>query len=70
MRITEIIKEVDNLEPIDRKRLMSHLVLRRLHENESFRKELARRLDDEDPNHWVSIYELKKNEEKEGYYNS
>ncbi len=60
MGITEIISEVDKLEPIDRKRLMSHLVLRRLRENEDYRKELSRRLDDKDPDHWVSLDKLKK----------
>jgi hypothetical protein len=65
MGITEIIKEVDNLEPVDRKRLMSHLVLRRLHENESYREELARRLEDKNPEHWISLEELKKKAGKE-----
>lgn len=65
MGITEIIKEVDNLEPVDRKRLMSHLVLRRLKENESYREELASRLEDKDPEHWISLNELKKKAGKE-----
>ena len=65
MGITEIIKEVDNLEPVDRKRLMSHLVLRRLKENESYREELAHRLEDKDPEHWISLDELKNKAEKE-----
>ena len=65
MSITEIISEVDKLEPIDRKRLMSHLVLRRLQENEEYRNELSRRLDDKDPDHWVSLDKLKKQIAKE-----
>ena len=60
MSITDLISEAEKLEAIDRKRLMSHLVLLRLRENDEYRKELTRRLDDKDPKNWVSLEELEK----------
>ena len=65
MGITEIIREIDALELVDRKRLMSHLVLRRLQENESYRNELADRLQDKKPENWTSADELKEKLRKE-----
>ena len=59
MGITQIIDEVDKMEPADRKRLMSHLVLRRIRENEAYRKELARWLDDKTPGKWITLDEVK-----------
>ncbi|WP_309382217.1 hypothetical protein [Cerasicoccus frondis] len=58
MSITQIIDEVDRLEPADRKRLMAHLVLRRLRENEAYRAEITRRIDDKRPGAWVSMEEF------------
>jgi len=58
MSITDIIAEVDRLEPIDQKRLMSHLVLQRLRDNSSYRSEIRARLSDTDPSHWKRPSEL------------
>jgi hypothetical protein len=58
MSITELIDQVDLLEPTDRKRLMAHLVLRELRENDAYRKEIARRLDDDSPEAWIKLEDL------------
>ncbi len=61
MSITDLISEVDRLESVDRKRLMSHLTLLRLKENEEYRKELAARIDDKNPESWVSVEDFEQN---------
>lgn len=65
MGITDLISEVDRLEAVDRKRLMSHLVLLRLKENKDYRKELAHRLNDKNPERWASLEDMEKRR-KEG----
>ena len=65
MEVTTIIQEIDKLEPVDKKRVMSHMVLRRLQENAAFREEMTRRIDDKNPDNWVSLEELKKRWEQE-----
>ncbi|MGE9295525.1 MAG: hypothetical protein ACQKBV_04480 [Puniceicoccales bacterium] len=60
MSFADIIDEVDRLEPIERQRLMSHLVVLRLKENQSFRKEMASRFADKSPEQWVSLEEAKR----------
>jgi len=58
MNLIQIIDAVDRLDHADRKRLMSHLVLKRLREKEEYRSELSRRLDDTSPGAWIPLSEL------------
>ena len=58
MSITQIIDEVERLEPADRKRLMAHLVLQRLRENEEYRKEISQRFENELPSAWTRVDQI------------
>jgi hypothetical protein len=62
MSIEQIVNEAAALPEAQRKELIGHLVAlgRNARENEEFRREMAERIDDNDPSHWISYDELKR----------
>jgi hypothetical protein len=60
MTLAEIKKEIDALSPEQRKRLIAYLVAGDRFSDPEFRRELARRIDDKDPGHWISLEEAEK----------
>lgn len=60
MEVADIIHEIEKLEPLDKKRIIAHLVHRRLQDNSALRTELAQRLENKDPENWIGVEELEK----------
>ena len=60
MSLTELKSEVDRLSPEERRQLTAYLVARDRMLDPEFREELARKIDDRNPEHWVSLEEAEK----------
>ncbi len=55
MTLLEVEKEADRLTDEEQRRLISHLISRRVQRNVAYKQELARRLADKDPSKWISL---------------
>jgi hypothetical protein len=55
MRLDELQLEAERLAPGDRRKLMSFLVALDVRTDEKYRGELTRRLDDRNPERWISL---------------
>jgi hypothetical protein len=60
MSIAELKSEVDRLLPEERRQLAAYLVTRDRMADPEFLQEIARKIDDHDPEHWVSLEEAEK----------
>jgi len=60
MSIKELEKELAGLTAKQQDRLAAYLVHLRHERDPKLRKELANRVNDRDPSHWVSLNELEK----------
>jgi hypothetical protein len=60
MSIAELKSEVDRLLPEERRQLTAYLVTRDRMADPEFLQEIARKIDDKDPEHWLSLEEAKK----------
>lgn len=63
MKIVELEKEIEGLNPRQQKRLMGFLLSLQVRRDRDYRKELTRRLDETDPAKWTPLQDL---EEREG----
>ena len=57
MSIAELKSEVDRLSPEERQQLKAYLIVKDRMADPAFRQEMARKIDDKDPAHWVSLEE-------------
>lgn len=60
MSIAELKSEVDRLSPEERQQLRAYLIVKDRMAAPAFQQEMARKIDDKDPSHWVSLKEAKK----------
>lgn len=58
MSIQEIRSEVEALPPDERRKLAAFLVSLRHRDMEGYREQMARRIDDKNPENWLTIEEL------------
>lgn len=59
MNLEVVEREVASWEPEDQDRLAAYLTVLRLQRSPDHAQELARRLDDREPAHWVSLDKVK-----------
>jgi len=60
MSLVAVQREIEKWEPEDQDRLAATLSVLRLKRNPEHAAELAERLADRDPNHWLTLDELKR----------
>jgi hypothetical protein len=60
MSIVELMAEVDRLSPAEQERLAAHLKIRKQMQDEEFRKEMTRKINDKNPARWVTLEEAEK----------
>lgn len=60
MKITELQHEIEQLDEKAQKQLMGFMVGLQVRRDAAYRQELTRRLNDGDPQHWVSHEELER----------
>jgi hypothetical protein len=58
MEAGELKSELAALDSKGRRQMIAFLLALEEQNNQEYREELARRIDDKDPNHWVSLDEL------------
>jgi hypothetical protein len=58
METGELKSELAALDSKGRRQMIAFLLALEEQNNQEYREELARRIDDKDPNHWVSLDEL------------
>jgi len=59
MSMNDIMREVASLTPAEQTRLLQHLMQLRHQRDSGWRDEMAARIDDREPSHWVSANVLK-----------
>jgi hypothetical protein len=60
MPLEQLKDQVANLPPKEQRELVAFIVSMQTERDEKFRKELAAKIDDRDPAHWVELDELRK----------
>lgn len=60
MSIAELKTEVDRLSPEERKQLTAYIVTKNRLMNPELLEELSRKIDDNDPSHWLTLEEFGK----------
>jgi len=60
MSMTELMREVADLPPERQNELAAYLLHLRLKRDPAWRTELTNRIDDRNPDHWVSLEDWKK----------
>jgi hypothetical protein len=60
MSVEELEREVEGLDDAERRRLMAHLIALEDRKHTEYLEMLARRIDDKDPSHWITLEELEK----------
>ena len=58
MDVGVLKSELQSLESKDRRQMIAFLLALEERDNQAYRQELARRIDDKDPTHWISLEEL------------
>jgi hypothetical protein len=58
MEVGVLKSELEALESKDRRQMIAFLLALEERENQAYRQELARRIDDKDPAHWITLVEL------------
>lgn len=59
MSVAELKSEVEKLSPEERNQFSAFLVALRIREDKEFREELTRKIDDHQPENWISLEDLK-----------
>jgi len=59
MNLALIQKEVETLAPDEQDRLAAYLTVLRMQRTPEHAEQLSRRLDDRNPDHWLTLNELK-----------
>ena len=60
MSLAQLKDQATHLLPAERRELIAFLVSHQNEEDEDFKRDLARKIDDNDPSHWVELDELRK----------
>ena len=60
MSLVQLKDEVAGLQPVEQRELIAFLVARQTDSDEDFQRELARKIDDANPTHWVELDDLLK----------
>ena len=58
MEVGVLKSELEALASKDRRQVIAFLLALEERDNQVYRQELARRIDDKDPTHWISLDEL------------
>ena len=58
MTLLELKKEIAELEPADQDEIVSYIGQLKARQDPAYEREMERRLDDRDPEHWVSLEDL------------
>jgi hypothetical protein len=58
--IAELKSEIDRLSPEELQHLKTYLAIRQDMLDPEFREEMARKIDDNDPSHWVTLEQAEK----------
>ena len=66
MELQELQREAERLNPEEQRKLIGFLVALDLRRDEGFRDELQRRLDDRDPNGWMTLDEAERRLKSDG----
>ena len=60
MSVEELERELSGLADAERHRIMAYLVSIEDQKHAEYVAEMARRIDDKDPSHWITLEELEK----------
>jgi len=60
MSVEELERELSGLDDTERHRIMAYLVAIEDQKDTEYKAEMARRIDDKDPSHWITLDELEK----------
>ena len=60
MSITQIKEAAAKLSPKKRRELMAYLIALQTENDRTFKEQLAAKIDDRDPAHWLELNEVKK----------
>ena len=66
MKLDEIQREAERLNPEEQRKLIGFLVAMSLRRNEGYQEELSRRLGDRDPQAWISLSEAERRLKSQG----
>jgi hypothetical protein len=58
MEVGVLKSELEALESKGRRQMIAFLLALEERDNQAYRQELARRIDDKDPTHWIALDEL------------
>ena len=58
MSLTQLKDQAAHLPLVEQRELIAFLIARQTASDEDFRRELARKIEDTDPTHWVELDEL------------
>jgi len=58
MTLLELKKEIAELEPADQDEIVSYIGQLKARQDPAYEREMERRLDDRDPDHWVRLEDL------------
>ncbi len=60
MSLAQLKDQAAHLQPVEQRELIAFLISRQTEQNEDFKRNLAGKIDDAEPSHWVDLDELQK----------
>ena len=66
MKLDELQREAEQLSPEEQRKLIGFLVAMDLRRVDGYREELSRRLDDQDPDAWITLNEAERRLKSDG----
>lgn len=60
MSLAQLKDEAAHLPMAEQRELIAYLIARQTEQSEDFQRELGRKIDDNDPSHWVDLDDLQK----------
>ena len=60
MSLAQLKDQAAHLQSAEQRELIAFLVSLQTHQNDEFQSELARKIDDQNPTHWVELNDLQK----------
>ena len=66
MKLDDVQREAERLSPEEQRKLIGFLVTMDIRRDEDYRAELRRRLDDRDPQGWISLNEAERRLKSDG----
>ena len=60
MSVAELKSELDRLSPQERRQIAAYLYLQERMQDPEFQAEIARKMEDKDPSHWMTLEEAEK----------